>query len=65
MLNRRQFCQKVVWFGGVLALAPFIEGCAEPAPPADTPLPTATSQRVVHNAEIMQISVRCQGAKVE
>ncbi len=27
MMNRRQFCQKVVWFGGALALAPFIEGC--------------------------------------
>ncbi|WP_423223377.1 DUF362 domain-containing protein [Candidatus Amarolinea aalborgensis] len=49
MMNRRQFCQKVFWFGGVLALAPFIEGCAEPAsaPPADTPLPTATSRAAV------------------
>ena len=44
MMNRRQFCKNMVWLGGILALAPLIEGCAEPspAPPTAIPLPTAT-----------------------
>ena len=43
MMNRRQFCKNMVWLGGMLALAPLIEGCAEPSPPTAIPLPNATS----------------------
>lgn len=44
MMNRRQFCRNMVYLGGMLALAPLIEACAEPttAPPTATLSPTAT-----------------------
>lgn len=43
MLNRREFCKKAVYFGGMVALAPLVGGCGEPLPPA-SPGPALTPQ---------------------